>query len=268
MRLHVSLRAFALMAMLAFAAPMTHSLYAEDAPAVAETVVVTDTAPVPAVPDATTSIIDVSDGLGGAIQGFQNAPDGASWWVILIYVVVGAVMAIFGGGYLQTKANELKLRASQVQGDLKQKAWLSLQAYALERADAKLQKDVWGIAKRVHAGELNEAHEIKALLRQLGQEEKTELVAYFKTQFPELAGGNLFEAFGEKYIDQLIEWAANKVCSQIPEFAGKDTAETLINGGAKRLLTYGITHALDYGIGKIEGVLIPTEPVDPPADPS
>ena len=198
---------------------------------------------------------EVGDAVSGAMDGIANTPAGSPWWVYVIYAVIGIVIAIFGGGYLQTKASALKEQAAAVKDDIKRKAWLSLQAYALERADARLQKDVWGIAKCVAAGELNEAHEVKTLLRQLGQEEKTELVAYFKDQFPQLANGDLYAAFGEKYIDQLIEWAANKVWSQIPDFAGKDTAETMVNGGAKRLLGQGITRAIDYGIGKIEGSL-------------
>ena len=270
MRRIATLPIIAVLAMfgLSFATPST-VFAAEPEPVV----IVDDTAPAlpieatDSIEDAATSApsgIDLSNAIDGAVQGFQNAPEGAPWWMYLIYVVLGIVMAVFGSGYLGLKAAELREKAKNVQGDLKKKAWLSLQAYALERADARLQKDGWAIAKRVADGELSDAASIKTLLRQLGQEEKTELVEYFRDNFPEL-GGNLFETFGEKYVDQLIEWAANKVWSQIPEFAGKDTAETMLNGGAKKLLNYGITHALDYGMGKLEGVLTPT-PTDPLTD--
>jgi len=76
---------------------------------------------------------------------------------------------------------------------------------------------------------------IKAELRKWGADLKQQAVDYFEDQ-----GIDLVEEFGDKALDHLIEWAANKVSP----FPGKETAVAMLQDNVSDLL-------IEKGVGAI-----------------
>ena len=153
----------------------------------------------------------------------EVAPVEGPLWAQIVYVVLTALVAMFLIPYLRAKQTEaLAVQAnhevdaqivefsatSRIMGDVK--------VFLIERALNIVEREFPKIAKRVLAGELKTAGEIKITLRSFGTTLKTDAINYFKNH----RGVDLISLVGNEQLDRLIECVANKVSP----FPGKESA--------------------------------------------
>jgi hypothetical protein len=189
--------------------------------------------------------------LGFAAEAISTTPAEAPWWLQLVWAVIALIFGAAATPWLLNRAKALREEAAAITDDIKRKAWLSLQAYALERVEVRFKRDGFAIAQAIVSGELSTKAAIKAKLQFLGEATKQELIVFWRDHFSsEFSGKALYDVFAEKYVDQLIESLADKVWSRIPGFALGSTTDNLIQGGAKKLI--------GLGIGRLDSLLEPT----------
>lgn len=165
-------------------------------------------------------------------------PDGAPWWAGLVVMAVSTIVLPFVTNYLKKAADAKKAQLDSAVLDRKQRIFLSLQSYALERSASYAERDLVTLAQMIVTKEITQKEKVKEYLKGLGRRLKSDLILYAKDNFTV----DLLAEFGDKYVDELIEWAANKVSP----FPGRETAVALLQGGADTLLKYGLGKASDY----------------------
>jgi hypothetical protein len=168
-----------------------------------------------------------------AVAAVPDAPS-LTWWQQILIGLFGLVSTLATAmlvPYLRAKAAASNALADDASMSTRQKLVERLKGYIWGQAAAFVERDFPVIAKKIVAGELRTADQIKGVLKTLGVELKNDAIAYFKTQ-----GVDLLEEFGEKFLDDLIRRAADAVSP----FPGKETAVALLSDGAKNLLAYGV----------------------------
>lgn len=169
------------------------------------------------------------------------------WWFEAIWAGIVILFGAIASPWLINRAKELKLEAADIEDDLKRKAWTSLQAYAYERVEARFKRDGYKIARSIAGGSLADPSEVKRLLYTLGEQTKTDLVEYWRDNFSaEFSAKSLYEVFGEKYIDELIDSTAGRVWSVVPGFEVGSTTDNLLRGGARWLVEHAVGRIDDF----------------------
>jgi hypothetical protein len=161
-------------------------------------------------------------------------PSAMTWWQQALLGLFGLVSTLATAmlvPYLKAKAAASNAQADDSAMSTRQKLVERLKGYVWGQAAAVVERDFPFIAKKIIAGELRTAEQVKGVLKTLGVELKNDAIVYFKTQ-----GIDLLEEFGEKFLDDLIRRAADAVSP----FPGKETAVALLSDGAKNLLAYGV----------------------------
>lgn len=196
-------------------------------------------------------------------EAIAPPPEG-EWWVQLIWAGVAALITVVVSPWLKSRADRLRAEAAEIHDCRKTRAWKLVEAYAMERTDARLRRDGYTLAKLVASGKMKDSNEIKAFLRRMGEEEKTELFAFWKTEFSgQFSYKSLYEVYGEDRVDQLIEFAANQTWGRIPGFEMGSTTDNLLRGGAKRLASAGLERGVNALIERIPSVGRSTSADDP-----
>jgi len=146
------------------------------------------------------------------------------WWAQLLYAALAATISAFVVPYLARKAQAAKeeaatLRTQGLAQGLKARELLlaELKSFLLEYCANKVEKEMLALATEVLAKKLDTTA-IKVRLKSWGAEAKTAAIDYFETQ-----GLDIVELVGDKYLDEAIRWAADRVSP----FPGKGTAVAL-----------------------------------------
>lgn len=187
-----------------------------------------------------------------------QAGSGGPWWAGLVMTLVTVAILPFLKQYLSAQAAAANEQAKLHQIDaskslIEQKGLIMerLKAYLWGTAAAIVEKRAPDLCRRVMAGQLKTADQVKDELRAWGIDLKDQAIYYFKTQ-----GVDLVATFGHAAIDNLIERAANAVSP----FPGKETAVALLKDGVAPLL-------LDKGVewmkrANLTTATAVTEPID------
>jgi len=143
-------------------------------------------------------------------------------WAQIVYAVITALVAAFLLPYLNSKRQAVaaEIKTTMLEGisnEVTARSTLlsEVKIFLLERAACIAEKDFPFIAKEVLSGKMT-VDRVKQCLRGLGQTLKVEALAYFK----EKGGWDLIKVIGDKQLDNMIEYVANKVSP----FPGKDSA--------------------------------------------
>lgn len=175
-----------------------------------------------------------------AVEAATEVPiaEGAPWWASLIALIITVIVAPFVTNFFKAKADAAKADIDLAKMTKKERMVSSLKVYALERAAAYSEKEMVTISQMIISGKLTQVEAIKDYLRKLGKNLKDDLIIFVKDSY----GMDLIEEMGNKYVDELIEAVANRVSP----FPGKDTAVALLQGGADKVVRYGINKADEY----------------------
>lgn len=139
------------------------------------------------------------------------------------------------------------IEADSVNAELRGREAIAAEAkaYALDAAQAIAEKNFPKLARKVQNGDIKDVNDVKEELYSWGDTLKAELVKYFEDR-----GVDIVKALGDKYIDRLIEVAANRVSP----FPGKETATMLLKDKVADMIVdkgiYAIKHALDFDKGE------------------
>jgi len=180
----------------------------------------------------------------------QPAVENMPLWLQILMAALGTLVTGFLLPFLKQKAQAAQLEAVQTKIDttkslLEQKQILvnRLKAF-LEGTAAAIGEKRWPIiCQKIQSGQLKTAEQIKAELKLWGVNLKGMAVAYFDGQ-----GIDIIAAFGDQFIDSLIERAANLVSP----FPGKETAvEVLKDKVAPMLMNQGITWVRKWYAGEL-----------------
>lgn len=172
---------------------------------------------------------------------------GAPWWANMLLTLVMAFVIPVVGWYLQKmlkaqiKNSEAKLenenltRAERLEERFKQ--------FALMRAASFVERDFFELAKytvkRLEKGD--DASEVGAAVKNkllgLADRIKSDAQEHFGREDIDIV-----EELGERKMAQIIEWAAN----QVSPFPGKPTVESMLTGGADKLLKRGTAWVREY----------------------
>lgn len=163
-------------------------------------------------------------------------------WLEAAVMVLGVIITTFLVPWLRRKTEAAKAeaaerRAGATKHELESKQDLTdmLKLYALEAAADIAERRFPILAQKIVNKELQDAAAIKAELYGWGKDLKQRIVDHF-----DLQGVNIVKALGSRYVEEIVEWAANKVSP----FPGQETAKALLGqwGGkaAEWLLNRGV----------------------------
>lgn len=158
-------------------------------------------------------------------------------WVSIVITALAAVVVPFITNYLNKAAEAKKAELDCSNLNKKQRIAMAVQAHAYDRAAAFVERDFLVLAKMITTGEIKDKDKVKDYLRNLGNILRDDLIVFAKEQF----GVDILTEYGTKLVNGWIESAANRVSP----FPGKDTAESLLQGGAQRLIKNGVGRLLD-----------------------
>lgn len=186
----------------------------------------------------------------GGVADPAQAPQ--PWWATLILSLVSLVLTTFAVPFLHARkqAEDAKIAALEKEAVLttmQQRELLSarLKSFLLRTAGIKVERDFPKLAQMVLDKRLNNVDAIKAELYRMGADLKQDAILYFGNQ-----GIDLVAAVGDKYLDDLVRWAADKVSP----FPGKDTAVTLLTDTVSNKI-------VDYGVHYFKSVIPPATPL-------
>ncbi len=172
---------------------------------------------------------------------------GAPWWANMLLTLVMVFVIPVVGWYLQKmlkaqiKNSEVRLenenltRAERLEERFKR--------FALMRASGFVERDFFEIAEytvdRLEKGDdaTQVGVAVKDKLTGLADRIKADAQAHFGREDIDIV-----EELGETKITQIIEWAAN----QVSPFPGKPTVESMLTGGADKLLKRGTAWVREY----------------------
>jgi len=168
-------------------------------------------------------------------------PSDAPWWAQLLYPIIALALSAFAVPYLRNKAKAAKEEAQKLQSEglangLKARDLIiaQMKAFLLDFCANKAEKEMPSIAAKALAKELN-SDQIKVILRSWGTEAREAAIDYFKTQ-----GLDLVAMVGDKYLDDAIRWAADRVSP----FPGGETAKVFLEEKASNwLVQKGVEYA-------------------------
>lgn len=172
-----------------------------------------------------------------------DTASGGPAWLTALVGIIGSLVTLFLLPWLRQKANAARAEAESnkstainTQITTKDILMDQAKAIALDMAASIAEKRFPALQAKVASGQLKlDAKSIKEELYAWGKALKAEIIEHFDAQ-----GINIVTALGDKYLDHVIEWAANKVSP----FPGKDTATALLtewNGKAiEWLATKGV----------------------------
>jgi hypothetical protein len=164
-------------------------------------------------------------------QAATEVVESAPAWTQIVYAVVTALIGAFVLPYLKRQSEKARAEAEAAGQDAKSKLLARLKEVALDEAYIIAQQRLPNIAGWVLA-EKPTKDELKAELRSWGKELKDKLLAYFK----ESDGIDLMVVMGDKILDDIVRWAADKTSP----FPGKETAVALLQEDwSNRLVNYG-----------------------------
>lgn len=157
--------------------------------------------------------------------------EGQPLWAQISYVVLMALVTMFLVPYLKRLAEKARADADASGQSAKDTLLNRLKQLALDQAAVIAERRFPDIAAKLLKKKMS-AEEVKAELRTWGQELKVSLVDYFKRE-----GIDLVEVLGDKMLDDVIRWAADKTSP----FPGKDTAVTLlVDDWSNKLVKFGV----------------------------
>jgi anti-sigma28 factor (negative regulator of flagellin synthesis) len=192
------------------------------------------------------------------LQAATNAPADAATsgagtpvWLTGLIAVIGSIVTIFLVPWLRQKANAAraeaeKLKSESIGKQLDNKSLLIEQAkaFALDTAASIAEKRFPALQAKITAGELKlDAAMLKDELRSWGAVLKDKIIGHFDDQ-----GINVITGVGDKYLDELVEWAANKVSP----FPGKDTVKALLTEWDGKALEFLANKGVDWVKSRVE----------------
>jgi len=147
--------------------------------------------------------------------------EGTPLWTQVVYLLLAALVTGLLVPYLKRKAEEARASRQKLEAEGAESAQSAQSAMIQElkdflymRAASIAEKQFPQIAQSILTEKMNK-FDVKALLHNLGQSLKSEALEAFKIQ-----GIDLVAAFGDSYLDRLIESVANNVSP----FPGQETA--------------------------------------------
>jgi len=166
-------------------------------------------------------------------------------WLTALVGVIATVVTVFLVPWLRQKANAARAEAESYKADsintqISTKDMLADQAKQIgySMAASLAEKRFPALAAKVASGELKmDGPSIKKELYSWGAALKAQIIEHFDGQ-----GINIVTALGDKYLDQLVEWAANKVSP----FPGKDTAKALLTEWDGKAIEWLATKGVDW----------------------
>ena len=191
-------------------------------------------------------------------------------WAQIVYAVITAIIAALLVPYLNNKRKEsaaaraaIHISAARTEADAGSILMQDLKDFLLERAFCIAEKDLPEIARKVLLGDQNEKS-VKVLLKGLGTDLKLEAITYFRQK----RGLDLLAFVGDKQLDRLIEFVANRASP----FPGKTSSvEFLKSNVSNWLVKKGVAAVRKkYLLENIEDDAPLAEPLDPgdaPVDP-
>lgn len=182
--------------------------------------------PLAAVAEETADVVAITDfSVTGIIQ------------TVLVLVIVPFVTK-----YLKDAAAARRAELEKSELSKKDEILEHLKIYALDRAGDYAEKDILTLSRMITTKEISRSEQVKSYLRDLGRRLKEDIIVFAKDVY----GTDVIVEYGEKYVNDLVEWAANAVSP----FPGKDTAQALLSGGAQRLLETGVERLDRYIEGR------------------
>lgn len=160
-------------------------------------------------------------------------------WVGIVVTVLGTLITAVLVPYLKKLQGKVEAEKVEAQHGAKSLLIGRVKSFLLDQAIVIAERDFPVIVRKVAAGEIKTAEDARKLLYALGGELRGDLIEFFNNE-----GIDIVATLGDKYIDQLIRWAADKVSP----FPGKETATALVSKGADVALEKG----LDYVKTKLE----------------
>lgn len=176
---------------------------------------------------------------------------GTPQWTTILAGIIGTLITIFLLPWLRQKANAARAEAAKNQSeaidtqiDTKRVLTDQAKAFALDTAASIAEKRFPALQAKVAAGELKlDGATLKAELYSWGATLKAKIVEHFNDQ-----GIDIVVALGDKYLDELIEWAANKVSP----FPGRDTVVALLKDWDGKALEWLATKGVEWVRRKVE----------------
>lgn len=152
-------------------------------------------------------------------------------WTEIIATAVGTIMVALVPLLVQlirAYTARIKVAADADSQTTLEKVKNQAAVLALTLAENLAEKELPKLAAKVRAGTITSSEAVKAELHSLGVVALQDL----KTALPTAA-----ETLGDDALKALIRYAADKVSP----FQGKETAVEMLQGGAEKLLAYGVT---------------------------
>lgn len=180
-----------------------------------------------------------------AAEAAPATDSGQAGWVTIVTAVVMGLITVFLLPWLRQQANKARAEAEKAKSEstgaqLSNKDLLIAQAkaFALDFAASIAEKRFPALAQKIKDGALKaNVDTLKEELRSWGAVLKDKIIEHFKEQ-----GVDIVVALGDKYLDDLIEWAANKVSP----FPGKDTAKALLTEWDGKALEFLATKGVEW----------------------
>jgi len=169
----------------------------------------------------------------------------APTWLTALMAVIGSILTLFLVPWLRQKANAARAEAESHKADsintqVSTKDMLVEQAKiaAMDLAASLAEKRFPALQAKLAAGTLKaDIPTLKAELYGWGAVLKEEIIEHFDGQ-----GINIVTALGDKYVDKLVVWAADKVSP----FPGKDTVTALITEWDGKAIEWLATKGVDW----------------------
>ena len=157
--------------------------------------------------------------------------EGQPVWAQIVYLAITGLITMFLLPYLKTLSEKARAEASAADGDSKDKLMSRVKALALDEAYIIAEERLPVLAQKALDKKLDKDG-IKQELRKWGDDLKKRLVTYFKDS----DGIDLLVVMGDKILDDIVRWAADKTSP----FPGKETAVALlIDNWSNKLVEFG-----------------------------
>jgi hypothetical protein len=164
-------------------------------------------------------------------QAASDVVESAPVWTQIVYAVVTALIGAFVLPYLKRQSEKARAEADAANATAKEKLMARVKSLALDEAYIIAEERLPHIAQKALEKKLDKDG-IKKELRSWGGQLKERLINYFK----ESDGTDLMVVVGDKILDDIVRWAADKTSP----FPGKETAVALLQDDwSNRLVKYG-----------------------------